>query len=56
MRTTPEGQRVPVLIGNVAQTDDRGGLASLAYRNEYWIVQAVAGLPPETEMRSEERQ
>jgi hypothetical protein len=47
MRTTPEGQQVPVLIGNVAQTDDRGGLASLAYRNEDWIVRALAGQPAE---------
>jgi hypothetical protein len=47
MRTTPEGQPAPILIGNVAQTDDRGGLASLSYRNEYWIVRAIAGLPPD---------
>jgi hypothetical protein len=48
MRTTPEGQPAPLLIGNVAQTDDRGGLASLAYRNEHWIFRAIAGLPPES--------
>ena len=47
MRKTPEGQSLPILIGNVSQTDERGGLASLAHRNEYWIVRAMAGLPPE---------
>jgi hypothetical protein len=48
VRKTPEGQSVPILIGNVAQTDDRGGIATLAHRNEYWIVRAIAGLPPES--------
>jgi hypothetical protein len=45
---TPEGQSLALLIGNVAQSDDRGGLASLVHRNEYWIVRALAGLPPES--------
>ena len=48
MGKSPEGQPRPILIGNVAQTDERGGLASLANRNEYWIVRALAGLPPES--------
>jgi hypothetical protein len=48
VRQTPEGQSLPILIGNVSQTDDRGGIASLAHRNEYWVVRALARLPPES--------
>jgi hypothetical protein len=41
MRKTSEGETVPVLIGNVSQTDDRGGIASLASRGEQWVNQAL---------------
>ena len=48
IRPTPEGQPVPILIGSVAQTDERGGIASLASRNERWIEKAITGLPAES--------
>ena len=41
MRKTPEGETTPVLIGNVSQTDDRGGIASLSSRGEPWVSQAL---------------
>jgi hypothetical protein len=48
VRETAEGPPAPVLVGSVSQTDDRGAIASLAYRNESWIGRAIVGLPPES--------
>ena len=39
---TPEGGTTPVLIGNVSQIDDRGGIASLTGREERWLEEALA--------------
>ncbi len=47
MRKTAEGKARPILIGNVSQTDPRGAIASLAYRNERWIEEALADGPIE---------
>jgi hypothetical protein len=45
VRTTPEGQAWPVLIGSVSQVDERGGIASLAHRNLPWIARAIGHGP-----------
>jgi hypothetical protein len=47
LRKTPDGESRPILIGNVAQTDDRGGLATLVSRGEGWVRIASAGPAPE---------
>jgi hypothetical protein len=47
MRTTAEGRKQPILIGNVSQTDPRGALASLAYGSERWVEKALAELAVE---------
>ena len=39
---TADGRVKPILIGNVAQVDDRGGLATLAHRAP-WIDRAIDG-------------
>jgi hypothetical protein len=41
MRSSKGGGLRPILIGNVAQTDDRGGIASLAHRSDAWIETAL---------------
>jgi hypothetical protein len=38
---TPDGDPRPVLIGNVSQADERGGLGSLTHRNEPWLAEAL---------------
>jgi hypothetical protein len=40
---SPEGEPRLLLIGNVSQTDPRGGIASLAARGEPWITKALEG-------------
>jgi len=37
----PEGEEIPVLIGNVSQVDSRGGIASIVYRNAKWMEDAL---------------
>jgi hypothetical protein len=44
VRKSPAGESLPVLIGVVSQTDDRGGIASLVHRDEPWIDGAL--VPP----------
>jgi hypothetical protein len=46
MEKTADGEPWPVLIGNISQIDDRGGIASLAYRKDPWIEKALEGLQP----------
>lgn len=41
VRWTPEGTPRALLIGTVSQTDDRGGIASLAYRDDPWVLKAI---------------
>jgi hypothetical protein len=41
LRRTQSGALRPLLIGNVSQTDDRGGIASLAYRSADWVEDAL---------------
>jgi hypothetical protein len=41
VRRTPEGAPQVLLIGTVSQTDDRGGIASLAYRDDPWVQKAI---------------
>jgi hypothetical protein len=41
VRKGPRGESRPVLIGNVSQTDDRGGIASLTYRSAAWMGRAL---------------
>jgi hypothetical protein len=41
VRKSPEGTPRPILIGNVSQTDDRGGIATLTNRAEPWIAKAI---------------
>ena len=41
---TPEGAAAPILIGNVSQVDDRGGIASLIDPHADWVEKALAGL------------
>lgn len=41
MGKTAGGEPSPILIGNVAQADDRGGIASLAHRNAPWIEETL---------------
>jgi hypothetical protein len=43
IRQTAEERAFPVLIGNVSQTDDRGGIASLASRDDRWLDRALNG-------------
>jgi hypothetical protein len=43
-RKTSDGDSQLVLIGNVSQTDDRGGIASLASRTDAWIDETLARL------------
>ena len=31
----------PILLGNVSQTDERGGIASLAFGSERWVKEAL---------------
>lgn len=45
IRKLPEGEPMPILIGCVSQTDDRGAIASLVHRDEAWIEDALARLP-----------
>jgi hypothetical protein len=45
---TADGADRPILIGNVSQTDDRGGIASLAYGSERWVRTALTGAPLES--------
>ncbi len=39
----PDGEPRLLLIGNVSQTDPRGGIASLASQGEPWIIKALEG-------------
>lgn len=48
MRETAQGGSRPLLIGNVAQTDGRGGIASLAHRDAPWLAKALEGARPGT--------
>ncbi|MDR3633554.1 MAG: hypothetical protein P4L84_06940, partial [Isosphaeraceae bacterium] len=48
VRKTPEGELRPVLIGNVSQTDDRGGIASLTHRSAPWVGHALDPKPSTT--------
>jgi hypothetical protein len=43
VRKTADGTDIPLLIGNVSQTDARGGIASLAYGSERWVQSALTG-------------
>jgi hypothetical protein len=45
MRRTASGEPSPLLIGTVSQTDDRGGIASLASHGEPWLEKALAERP-----------
>lgn len=45
LRRSQAGTLSPVLIGNVSQSDGRGGIASLAHRSDPWIRDAL-GLKP----------
>jgi hypothetical protein len=47
VRKTSEGEDRPILIGNVSQTDARGGFATLAYGSERWIEKALETPPAE---------
>jgi hypothetical protein len=47
VRKTADGADRPILIGNVSQTDERGGIASLAYGSERWVKDALTRFPPE---------
>lgn len=44
-RKTPRGELQAILIGNVSQSDGRGGIASLAHQSDPWI-QGALGLKP----------
>jgi hypothetical protein len=46
VRDRSEGTSRPLLIGNVALSDDRGGIAPLMSRQIPWIAEAVSGPPP----------
>jgi hypothetical protein len=45
VRKTPGGDSVPILIGVVSQTDERGAFASLVHRDEPWLVGVLARTP-----------
>jgi hypothetical protein len=45
VRRTPAGEPLPVLIGVVSQSDERGGKASLIHRDEPWIEGTLAQQP-----------
>jgi hypothetical protein len=47
LRTTPQGQALPILIGNVSLTDDRGGIAPLVDRRDRWVAEAFTGQKPQ---------
>jgi hypothetical protein len=42
VRETPDGKSGLLLIGNVALSDDRGGIAPLLSRQNPWVEQAVS--------------
>ncbi len=41
MVKTADAEPRPMLVGNVAQSDDRGGIATLVHRNESWVKTAI---------------
>jgi hypothetical protein len=43
LRKSTDGKTWPILIGNVSQSDPRGGIGSLTSRGEPWIEKALAG-------------
>ena len=45
MRRMASGEPSPLLIGTVSQTDDRGGIASLASHGEPWLEKALTERP-----------
>jgi hypothetical protein len=49
VRKSPAGESLPVLIGVVSQTDDRGGFASLVHRDEPWVGGVL--VPPPAQPR-----
>jgi hypothetical protein len=42
VRETTEGKPRPLLVGNVALSDDRGGIAPLLSRSTKWLEEALA--------------